>query len=55
MLISIAVGTARYRLGRDKRVMHEHRFWRLGGLCDMRARCAAVAEGHIGRRNAAVG
>ena len=38
-----------YRLGRRQRVLHEHRFWRLGGLCDMRARCAAVAEGHIGR------
>ncbi len=38
-----------YRLRRNKSVMHQHRFWRLGRLRDARARCAAVAEGHSRR------
>ena len=43
-------GTAGSRSGRTERVMHEHRVWRLGRLCDVRARCAAVAEGHAWAR-----
>ena len=54
MLISIAVGTAGaawHRRGRDQRVIRAHSFGCGATVGDVRARCAAVAEGHPGAWN----